>query len=257
MSSSLLAYPIRRLPRNNNCYRVHKGKHGVDEGRARAFAPAFRPRHRIPAHPAVAFPMLGKFGRVSSKDRQFEDGPRPSPLVPRPWPLSSPTLRVDVRRGNGYSVRRMSWLLHNPTFWSAFLAWMAAQAIKLLTHLAQTGKLDFSYFVSTGGMPSAHSAMVSGLTTSVAVREGTDGAVFAVTLAFALVVMFDAQSVRRAAGQQARLLNQIVEQLVRTHHVPRQKLAELLGHTRMEVAAGMLLGICVCFLVHAFAGTLA
>jgi acid phosphatase family membrane protein YuiD len=152
--------------------------------------------------------------------------------------------------------RGMNWLVHNPTFWSAFLAWMAAQAIKLLTNFVQTRKFDFSYFVSTGGMPSAHSAMVCGLTASVAIREGTDGALFATTLAFALVVMFDAQSVRRAAGQQARLLNQIVEQLMRTHHVPREKLGELLGHTRMEVAAGMLLGICVAFLVHAFVNTL-
>jgi hypothetical protein len=99
--------------------------------------------------------------------------------------------------------------------------------------------------------------MVCGLCTSVAIRHGTDGAIFAISFAFAIVVMFDAQSVRRAAGQQARLLNEIIDELVHSHHFKRAKLKELLGHTRKEVAAGLLLGICVAFLVHALADTLA
>ena len=146
----------------------------------------------------------------------------------------------------------MQSLMHNPTFWSALLAWLAAQNVKMATHYMRTHKIDFKYLVSTGGMPSAHSAMVCGLTTSVGIRTGMDSAVFAVTLAFALVVMFDAQSVRRAAGQQARLLNQMLEQFFKEHQFSRQKLGELLGHTRKEVAVGMLLGILVAMIVHTF-----
>jgi acid phosphatase family membrane protein YuiD len=62
--------------------------------------------------------------------------------------------------------------------------------------------------------------------------------------------MFDAQSVRRAAGQQARILNQIVAELFKEHHLSKNKLAELLGHTRLEVGAGLLLGVTMALLVH-------
>ena len=113
--------------------------------------------------------------------------------------------------------------------------------------LIETKRLDFSYMVSTGGMPSAHSAMASALATSLGLCMGFDSAIFALGIAFALVVMFDAQSVRAAAGQQAKLLNQIIDELLHEHHLSEQKLKELLGHTRMEVFMGMLTGIATAF----------
>ncbi len=125
------------------------------------------------------------------------------------------------------------------------LAWLIAQSIKFTRHGLRHQELDFRFFVSTGGMPSAHSAAVSALATSVGLRAGWDSPVFATALCFAIIVMFDAQSVRRAAGQQARILNQIVAELFQQHHLSTHKLAELLGHTRLEVGAGMLLGIAV------------
>ena len=94
-------------------------------------------------------------------------------------------------------------------------------------------------------MPSAHSALVCGLTTSVGLREGFGSTIFVVSLAFAVVVMFDASTVRRAAGLQARLLNQVVDEVFSEHHLSTQKLKEILGHTRTEVLAGMLVGIAV------------
>ncbi|MEI6150224.1 MAG: divergent PAP2 family protein, partial [bacterium] len=121
--------------------------------------------------------------------------------------------------------------------------WMAASILKMLANLRQTGRVDFQYLASLGGMPSAHSAMVSGLATAVGLREGFGSTIFAVTLAFAAVVMFDASTVRRATGLQARLLNQIVDEVFKHHHLSAQKLKEILGHTRMEVFAGMLVGI--------------
>lgn len=110
--------------------------------------------------------------------------------------------------------------------------------------------MDFYIFVSTGGMPSSHSSMVSALATSIGLTAGFGSPLFALALGFALVVMFDAQSFRRAAGQQARLLNQIVEELFKEHHFSEKKLAELLGHTRYEVFFGMLLGILIAILFH-------
>ncbi len=134
-------------------------------------------------------------------------------------------------------------------FWSAFWGWTVAQGTKMLCGLAQTRRLDFSYMVSTGGMPSAHTAMVTSLATAVGLQAGFGSALFVVTMAFALVVMFDASTVRRAAGQQARLLNQIVDELFQEHHLSEKKLAELLGHTRLEVFMGMLVGILTALIV--------
>lgn len=141
----------------------------------------------------------------------------------------------------------------NSTIWAAVFAWTLAQAIKTVYFFARTRRINFALFVSTGGMPSAHSAFVAALATSVGLRVGTADPLFAVTLAFALVVMFDAQSVRRAAGQQARILNQIVDELFKTRRVAERRLVELLGHTRLEVFFGMILGILVAMLVHSFA----
>ena len=131
----------------------------------------------------------------------------------------------------------------HPAFWAALLGWMVAQTIKMFCSLLKSRRLDFSYMVSTGGMPSAHSAMASGLAMSLGLCEGFSSAFFAIGTAFAVVVMFDAQSVRAAAGEQARLLNQIVDELLHEHHLSEKKLKELLGHTRLEVFMGMLTGI--------------
>ena len=141
-------------------------------------------------------------------------------------------------------------LFRNVTFWSASCSWLVAQTVKMVRHLSRTGRIDFAYMVSLGGMPSAHSAMVCGLATSVGITAGFGSQVFIIAFAFALVVMFDASTVRRAAGTQARLLNQIVDELFKEHHLSQSKLKELLGHTRKEVFVGLLVGVAVAFLIN-------
>lgn len=140
-------------------------------------------------------------------------------------------------------------LFKSPIFWSGFFGWMAASLLKMLPNLRKTGRVDFQYLVALGGMPSAHSAMVSGLATAMGIHEGFGSPIFVITFAFAAVVMFDASTVRRATGLQARLLNQIVEEVYKHHHLSTQKLKEILGHTRKEVFVGMLVGIAVGTLV--------
>lgn len=127
--------------------------------------------------------------------------------------------------------------------WAGVAGWMVAQMTKMIICLIESRRLDFRYLASTGGMPSAHSALVSALTTAIGITEGFDSPLFAVSFVFASVVMFDAQTVRAAAGKQARLLNQIVDELFKEHHLSEVKLKELLGHTRLEVLFGMLTGI--------------
>jgi acid phosphatase family membrane protein YuiD len=140
----------------------------------------------------------------------------------------------------------------HPSFWAGVFGWVVAQTIKMIYSLSKTRRLDFSYMVSTGGMPSAHSAMATSLATSLGLCQGFDSAIFAFGCAFAIVVMFDAQSVRKAAGEQAQLLNQIVDELLHEHHLSENKLKELLGHTRLEVFMGLLTGIATAFVTFRF-----
>lgn len=138
------------------------------------------------------------------------------------------------------------------SFWAALLGWLVAQTAKMINSFIESKRLDFSYMVSTGGMPSAHSAMATAMATSLGLCEGFDSAIFSLGAAFAVVVMFDAQSVRKAAGEQAALLNQIVDELLHEHHLSENKLKELLGHTRPEVFMGMLTGIATAFAAFRF-----
>jgi len=122
----------------------------------------------------------------------------------------------------------------------------------MLICLVESRRLDFRYLASTGGMPSAHTSLVSALTTAIGLTEGFYSPLFALSFVFASVVMFDAQTVRAAAGKQARLLNQIVDEMFKEHHLSENKLKELLGHTRLEVFFGMLTGIATTLALFRF-----
>jgi hypothetical protein len=143
-------------------------------------------------------------------------------------------------------------IFRSVVFWSAFCGWLMAQTSKMIAGFWRTRRFDFHYLVSTGGMPSAHSAMVSGLATSVGLKAGFGSVSFSIALAFALIAMFDASTVRQAAGAQARLLNEIVDELFQSHRLSEVKLKELLGHTRLEVFMGMIIGILVGIFVVSF-----
>ena len=144
-----------------------------------------------------------------------------------------------------------TWI-HNLTIWAGLSAWVFAQLIKLALHVVRTHRFDPAFLFRLGGMPSSHSAAVVAVATSVGLTDGFGSQLFAVALALAAVVMIDAQTVRRAAGMQARVLNQIVDELFKTHHFPQHKLVEFLGHTRLEVLFGFLLGIFTALLFQSF-----
>jgi len=140
-------------------------------------------------------------------------------------------------------------LFQTPWFWSAFCGWTLAQTVKMAVGFARTREIDFRYLLSTGGMPSAHSALVSALCTSIGLTEGFDQPITLLAAAFAAITMFDAASVRRAAGNQAKVLNQMIQELFKQHRLNQLRLKELLGHTRKEVVVGMFTGIVVAVLV--------
>ena len=121
---------------------------------------------------------------------------------------------------------------------------LTAQLVKFLRDWRKHRRPNLTLLVATGGMPSSHSATVAALTTSVGLVAGWEAPVFAVAFCFAGIVMYDAAGLRRAASEQARVLNEIVEELLAPqHHLNVNKLKEFLGHTPREVLAGALLGV--------------
>ncbi len=128
-----------------------------------------------------------------------------------------------------------------------------AQLIKFILFTAQTRRINFKIFTTTGGMPSAHSAGVMGLSTMVGILQGYDSYLFAVAIGFSAIIMYDAAGLRRAAGKTAACLNRMMDDF---YHNDMQnvggKLKELLGHTPLEVFVGALFGIIFAYTMHIY-----
>jgi acid phosphatase family membrane protein YuiD len=136
-------------------------------------------------------------------------------------------------------------VIDNKIFMTMLSAWLIAQTIKVAIGIIRERRLDFRWFAGTGGMPSSHAAGASCLATAVGLEYGFDSVHFALAAAFALVVMFDAQGVRRATGKQARILNKITEDIYWRGKIDEMRLRELIGHTPIEVIVGLLLGVII------------
>ncbi len=124
------------------------------------------------------------------------------------------------------------------------IAWATVQVFKFLADAVKNKKLNFKRLVETGGMPSSHSATVTSLMTAVGISEGLSSPIFAVAFVFSIIVMYDAAGVRRAAGKQASILNQLINSN-QVHIDTNVKLKELLGHTPVQVIVGGVYGVIV------------
>lgn len=140
-------------------------------------------------------------------------------------------------------------LLQNSVLGTAVIGWGTAQILKFILVLVIYKRFDFRRFIGSGGMPSSHSSLVVSLTMSIGFIKGFDSLMFALSAVMSLVVMYDAAGVRRSAGQQAAILNKIVEDWGRADYsLTEKKLKELLGHTPVEVIAGAILGIIIAII---------
>lgn len=133
----------------------------------------------------------------------------------------------------------------NKYLYLPFLVWFCIQTFKVIYDLVTTKKFNFKRIIGAGGMPSSHSAVVTCLATLIGKSEGVDSIMFAMATIFAMVVMYDAAGVRRAAGKQATLLNKIIETPGLTGMQVQEKLVEVLGHTPLQVVVGAIIGIIV------------
>ncbi len=128
-------------------------------------------------------------------------------------------------------------------------SWAVAQLLKVIIILIQKKQLDFRYLVISGGMPSAHSAVVSALATSVALTQGLGSAVFGLSAIVALIVMYDAAGVRQSVGKQSIVLNRMIRELSRRRTITdlEHDLKEFIGHTSFQVIVGGLLGVIIAW----------
>lgn len=126
-----------------------------------------------------------------------------------------------------------------------FMVWFGIQLFKFIYDLIKTKKFNFKKLMQAGGMPSSHSGVVVSLTTMIGKNVGINSPLFAVSLIFSFIVMYDAAGVRRAAGKQAKLLNKIVETPGLTGLQVSEKLVEVLGHTPVQVIVGETIGVII------------
>lgn len=138
----------------------------------------------------------------------------------------------------------------NPAFLSWLIACLVAQGIKITLGVLRSGRFDFRWLIGTGGMPSTHAAGVSALSVTVGHLNGFNSSLFAVSVAFTVITLFDAQGVRRWSGRQAQVLNKMLEDMYFKRRIQEQRVKEILGHTPMEVIAGMGVGILTAIILQ-------
>ena len=140
-------------------------------------------------------------------------------------------------------------IFSNKIIGCALMAWFVAQALKVLIDLLLKRKLNIGRMIGSGGMPSSHSAMVTALAVAVGRTEGAASVLFAICVVLATIVMYDAAGVRRETGEQAKIINQMVENWIDDDTDFGRELKELVGHTPLEVFAGAALGIAIGFIM--------
>lgn len=144
------------------------------------------------------------------------------------------------------------FFLFNPVLLSALVAWTLAQILKVLIEYIIIRKWNWALLFQAGGMPSSHSAMVSATSLSIGMLIGFDTGVFALSAVLAMIVIYDATGIRRQAGKQAILINNMIDEITKGKIPPQDRLKEVLGHTPGEAFMGTLLGLVIAFLICFF-----
>jgi uncharacterized protein len=140
-------------------------------------------------------------------------------------------------------VQASNGLVAYKAIWVPLVSWFVAQALKVLINFIRQRQVKWSYMYSPGGMPSAHTAVMTALATTIGILYGFDSALFAISLVVAFIVMYDAAGVRRTVGYQSTMLNRMLEELFKGNKEFSQRLQEIIGHSKWEVFVGAVLGI--------------
>jgi acid phosphatase family membrane protein YuiD len=145
-------------------------------------------------------------------------------------------------------------LSHNPVLWTTLAAWFLAQFVKPFMEYLETRRWSWGLWFSSGGNPSSHSALVISAALAIGLFDGFGTPVFALAVALAMVVVYDAAGVRREAGKHAERINILIEELFSGMAISEQQLKEVIGHTPMEVLSGVLLGVATAVISYLLFG---
>ena len=137
----------------------------------------------------------------------------------------------------------------SPVLIAGLLSWGIAQAIKIPLDYFTTKSWNWALLLRAGGMPSSHSALVAATAHAIGLFVGFDTPLFALSMALAVIVIYDATGIRRQAGRHAEIINTMIRDLTKGHPLKQQQLREVLGHTPLEALAGTLLGLVVAQLI--------
>lgn len=143
-------------------------------------------------------------------------------------------------------------IFQNKVLIVALIAWGLAQVIKIPLDYLRTRRWNWALLLTTGGMPSSHSSLMTATTQAIGLYYGFDNPLFALGVAITMIVTYDAAGVRRQAGIHAQRINVIFEELLKHHRLNEKELREMIGHTPLEVTGGILFGVIVatiCWLV--------
>ena len=141
-------------------------------------------------------------------------------------------------------------LINNRVLVAAILAWIIGQSLKAPLDYLLNKRWNWNVMLSAGGFPSSHSSLSTSVTLMIGFQEGFGSALFALSLAFTMIVVYDAAGVRRQAGIHAQRINELMKAFFEGRPLPQKELKEVLGHTPFEVIAGIILGILISLAVY-------
>jgi len=140
-------------------------------------------------------------------------------------------------------------LLQNRVLIASVTAWVVGQFLKIPLEYILNKRWNWGIIFSSGGLPSSHSALVTAVALTVGIQEGFNTSIFALAIAIAMIVIYDAAGVRRQAGIHAERINELMKNFIESRRFPEEDLKEMLGHTPFEVIAGVLLGVLISWIM--------
>lgn len=140
-------------------------------------------------------------------------------------------------------------LLQNRVLIAAVAAWVVGQSLKIPLEYILNKRWNWGIMFSSGGLPSSHSALVTAVALSIGFQDGFDTPIFALAVAIAMIIIYDAAGVRRQAGFHAERINEIMKNFIESRRFPEEDLKEMLGHTPFEVITGVILGVLISWVV--------
>ncbi|MCD6355974.1 MAG: divergent PAP2 family protein [Anaerolineaceae bacterium] len=142
--------------------------------------------------------------------------------------------------------------MQNKVLLAAIAAWFFGQFLKFPMEYLLNKRWDWGILLSSGGLPSSHSALVTAVALSIGYKDGFGTSLFALASAIAMIVIYDAAGVRRQAGIHAERINELMKNFFETRQFQEEYLKEMLGHTPFEVISGVLLGIIISLIFKVF-----